>query len=493
MNDKHKIDDNLSLEDLRETLTSCSQNDTTPTASTTQTQENSQEATNEGNEAASTAMEKLPERTTSEASTQRTRMLEIYRQGDFIKDLSPTEYLIDNWIQTEALHVMFGESGSFKTFCVTDICEHIACTDFDTWCGKKVEHGEVIYLAGEGLNGIKKRFAGWCLKHGKNPADIPLYISPTSFFLDDTTPEHDVDTVIADIRAICSNPKLVVFDTLNRYMGGEENSATGMGAFVRACSKLINELHCAVLIVHHSGLAQESKGRGRGSGALYAALDIEIQCVKSGMTCNLIPTKNKDNDKDKPLSFNMEEIEIPNVRDKKGNPIRTTTLVPIFNEEATKTLATAEPETKKKSDTPKPSKAFTRGIDTFKEAAIRYGRLSTNETGESFIDVELKEWRKVAYETIEGNSKGNSEDSKRNKFNAARAALIEDAKTRILTRYENEEGTYYRLSRNNEVVDPTLRVEIFGAVMRRIEEENKSATANDAGAEAERTADMFKD
>lgn len=463
MTDTHVIDESMSFEEMRENILSLAQNDTTTSASTTPTQETSQEVSNGKTESASTTQKAENTQATGETSAHRTRMLEIYRQGDFLKDLSPTEYLIDNWIQTEALHVMFGESGSFKTFCVTDICEHIACTDFDTWCGKKIEHGEVIYLAGEGLNGIKKRFAGWCLKHDKNPADIPLYISPTSFFLDDTTPEHNVDTVIADIRAICSNPKLVVFDTLNRYMGGEENSATGMGAFVRACSKLINELHCAVLIVHHSGIAQDSKGRGRGSSALYASLDIELQCVKSGMTCTLTQTKNKDNEKDKPLSFNMEEIEIPNVRDKKGNPIKTTTLAPIFNEEATKTLATAEPENQKKSDTPKRRKPFTRGIDSFKEAAIRYGRLSTDDTGESFIDVELEEWRKVAYETIEG-------DNKRNKFNASRVALVEDAKTRVLTRHENEKGTIYRIARNNEAIDPTLRVEIFGAVMRRIEE-----------------------
>ena len=306
--------------------------------------------------------------------------------------------------------------------------------------------------------------------------------------LNTTLIEHNIDSTIANIRAVCPNVKLVAIDTLNRYMSGEENSATDMGAFVFACSKLQRELGCAVLIVHHSGLAQEAKTRARGSGSLHNALDIEIQCVKSGMTCTLTQTKNKEAEKDKPVSFDMKEIEIPGVRNKKGILVRTTTLVPIFNEAQTEALATAEPEKQKGKNH---SKAFTRGIKTFKEAAIRHGRLTTNEaTGEEFIDVELEEWRKVAYAMIES---GDSDSAKRSAFNKARIALVEEAEPHILTRYENAEGTFYRLARNGEA-EPTFRVETFAAVKRRIEEQKKSTKANEAdaaGGEMDATKNLF--
>ena len=425
-----------------------------------------------------------------------------YSLGEFLADLTPLEYLIDNWIQCEGLHVIFGESGSYKSFNVIDMCGRIACNDFDTWCGKKVEHGGVFYLAGEGVHGLKKRFAGWCLEHGKNPKDIPIHISPEAFTLDDKTPEHNIDSTIANIRAVCPNVKLVAIDTLNRYMSGEENSATDMGAFVFACSKLQRELGCAVLIVHHSGLAQEAKGRARGSGALYNALDIEIQCVKSGMTCTLTQTKNKEAEKDKPVSFDMKEIEIPGIRNKKGFLVRTTTLVPIFNETQTEALATAEPEKQRGKNH---SKAFTRGIKTFKEAAIRHGRLTTNEaTGESFIDVAFEEWREVAYEIIDvpnektGNYTNDKDtqkqrEKKRSAFNRMRATLIENEPP-IITHYEKEGTTYYRLSHNGEA-EPTFRIETFAAVRRRIEEEKKSATTNNddaGGGEMDATGNLFE-
>ena len=443
-------------------------NDTTPEGSTVQPNEGT---TNE------TSNEAIAHY--AQATNQQTLIHKYvsYPLGDFLADLTPMEYLIDNWIQVEGLHMIFGEPGSYKTFNVIDMCGHIACEDLDLWCGKTVEHGGVFYLAGEGVKGLKKRFAGWCLEHGKKPKDIPIHISPEVFTLDDKTPEHNIESTIANIRAVCPNVKLVVVDTLNRYMSGEENSATDMGRFILVCAKLQRELGCAVLIVHHSGLAQDAKGRSRGSGALHGAVDIEIQCVKSGLTCTLIQQRNKENEKDKPISFDMKEIEIPGVKDKKGNSVRMTTLVPIFNQSQTDAQATAEPEPQKKEKTPKPSVHYKRGVKTFKEAAIRYGRLSTNEAGDSFIDVELEEWRKVAYEIIEDNDN----DSKRNKFNNAKAFLVEYAEPPILSRYKNKEGTFYRLSRNNEAVDATFRSEIFAAVIRRIEEAKLSAKTNTTG------------
>ena len=197
-------------------------------------------------------------------------------------------------------------------------------------------------------------------------------------------------------------------------------------------------------------------------------------------------TKNKEAEKDKPVSFDMKEIEIPGVRNKKGVLVRTTTLVPIFNEAQTEALTTAEPEKQRGKNH---SKAFTRGLKTFKEAAIKHGRLTANEaTGEEFIDVELEEWRKVAYEIIEGDK-----DSQRNKFNNAKALLVEEAEPPILTRYENAEGTFYRLAHNGEA-EPTFRVETFAAVRRRIEEEKKSTTADNDGAgggEMDATGNLF--
>lgn len=417
----------------------------------------------------------------------------FYSLGEFLADLTPMEYLIDNWIQAEGLHQIFGESGSYKSFNVIDMCGRIACNDFETWCGKSVEHGGVVYLAGEGIKGLQKRLAGWCLEYGKNPNDIPFHISPEPFTLDDKTPEHCIETTIGNIRAVCPNVKLVVVDTLNRYMSGEENSATDMGAFVLACSKLQRGLGCAVLIVHHSGLAQDAKGRGRGSGALYAALDIEIKCEKTGMTCKLTQTKNKEAKKDNPVSFDMKEIEIPGVKDKKGNPVRMTTLVPIFNQSQTDAQATAETGTQGKNEFPNSVKF---ALKTYGIAAKLHGEIFTDnpDTDHETIRLDVEKWRNIFYKE----STADNDNTKRQAFSRARKDTAEQLE--IFTHYSEGGIEYYCLDLSDTKTKTAYRFDIHTAIKNREKAEaEKSAKANDAGAadadggktETNRTANLL--
>lgn len=409
----------------------------------------------------------------------------VFSLGEFLQDLTPVEYLIQDWIQANGLNMIFGESASYKTFCAVDMCASIACPDIELWAGKEIEHGDVVYFAGEGISGLKKRFAGWCLENGKSPQDIPLYIIPEAFALDDTSPEYCVENTIANIRAHSEKPALVVLDTLNRYMSGDENSATDMGQFIRACSRLTHELGCAVLIIHHSGLAQEAKGRARGSGALFNAMDISIHCVKSSMTCTLSQTKNKEARLASPLVFSMREVEIPNVRDRRGNLVKCTTLTPEYDSERTETAITAEIEQAKEKAKPKLSenKFFSRRM--YQQAAIEYGRIVVDDetTGHESIWLDVEDWRKVYYE----NSAADTPGGKRVNFNKARKEMAESTTTLNI---KNQEGrVYYCLDLSNDEIDMATRAAIQVGI--RAREKREQAEAEKASA-TERTGELFK-
>lgn len=408
----------------------------------------------------------------------------VFSLGEFLQDLTPVEYLIQDWIQANGLNMIFGESASYKTFCAVDMCASIACPDIELWAGKEIEHGDVVYFAGEGISGLKKRFAGWCLENGKSPQDIPLYIIPEAFALDDTSPEYCVENTIANIRAHSEKPALVVIDTLNRYMSGDENSATDMGQFIRACSRLTHELGCAVLIIHHSGLAQEAKGRARGSGALFNAVDVSIHCVKSGMTCTLSQTKNKEARLASQLVFSMREIEIPNVRDRKGNLVKCTTLTPEYDSEKTETAITAEIEQAKGKKKMKLSANFELGIKTYKEAAIEHGQIVVNdEIGHETIWVDLEDWRKIFYVRA-ANDKQNA---KRARFSSARREMAEEKE--ILSIEDKEGRMYYCLDLSNDGIDMATRAAIQVGI--RAREKREQAETEKASA-TERTGELFK-
>lgn len=396
--------------------------------------------------------------------------------GEACRTAKAPSYLIYSEVKAKGIHMTYGEPSSGKTFYVIDKCASVACEEIDSWHGKPIKHGEVVYFAGEASEGVKIRCKGWAKKRSINPDNVKMIIFDEVFALDDDKDvEHTIETTIKQIRKYAPNAVYVLFDTLHAFMSGDENLAVDARRFLAVCRKIVETFDCAVELIHHVGVSQDAKGRARGSSAWKGAMDIEtlVQTINqsnNGITCKLTQNKHKDGKKRKPLIFDMNEVTLDDLIDDAGKPV--TTLVPEFDEASTKETASAETFTTNKK---KPKKSFTNGIKTFKEAAIRFGRITADyETGQSYVDVELEEWRKVAYEILDGDSAS----AKRSKFNNAKAALVEDTEPPIITHYETDDGkTFYRLARNGEN-EPTFRMETFTAVMKRIEDTEKSTKAD---------------
>jgi RecA-family ATPase len=86
--------------------------------------------------------------------------------------------------------------------------------------------------------------------------------------------EREHARLVEAIRAQAGGPvAAVVLDTLNRSFTGSESSDEAMTAYVKACDAVREALGCAVIIVHHSGLAE---GRARGHTALLGSADAQI-------------------------------------------------------------------------------------------------------------------------------------------------------------------------------------------------------------------------
>jgi RecA-family ATPase len=69
----------------------------------------------------------------------------------------PVNPLIEDLLDEGALSVIYGDSGSGKTFCALDMGFHVSA-GLD-WNGKKVKRGLVVYVAAEGGKRIKRRIA----------------------------------------------------------------------------------------------------------------------------------------------------------------------------------------------------------------------------------------------------------------------------------------------------------------------------------------------
>lgn len=347
-----------------------------------------------------------------------TKKYSSFSFADCCRTPTPIKWTIKGYIPEQSLCMTFGASGSGKSFIVYDMAGAIASPEIETWQGRKLKHGHVIIFAGEGAAGVRQRFAGWAAKRNINPENVKLTVIDEAFHLDSEIEDYSIENTIANIREYSNEPALIVFDTLNRYMSGDENKAVDTGRMLEAYNKIIKELKCSIMIIHHTGNSEDAKNRARGSSAWKGALDIELQVTKDDKRITLKQTKNKDAELEKPIVFNLEKMIIPEWFDEDGEAVTTCTIE--INEILTQITAMQKKEDKK------PPQSELTAKETYSKAAQKTGSIMKdidNETGQEieFVALEVEDWRKTFYE----NSSADKDATKRQQFDRARKLLLE--------------------------------------------------------------------
>jgi hypothetical protein len=184
------------------------------------------------------------------------------------------QWLIEDVLPLRGLGLVFGKQGSFKSFVAMGLA--LAVMLGEPWAGKRVEKGNILYLAAEGGPGMAKRIAPHKAKH-----KIPR----GQFALVSTTPnlgagEGDLRALIAAVEGVNFAPALVVIDTAAAAIGAADENGAGMASLIANAARLAQRFDCFVLIVHHVGHDDGAKKRPRGWSGLGPALDVQILCER---------------------------------------------------------------------------------------------------------------------------------------------------------------------------------------------------------------------
>ncbi|EMN7269190.1 Cro/Cl family transcriptional regulator [Vibrio parahaemolyticus] len=233
------------------------------------------------------------------------------------------EWLVKGMFSKRSFGVIYGKSGSRKSFITIDMSCAIASGS--TWQNRRTQAGAVVYIAAEGQAGMAKRVKAWEIANKRKVKH--LYILGNSMMM--TTPS-DRNELINSIREIEGKNKvkvqLIVLDTLARNFDGDENSSDAMGKFIHACDLVKDTINASILCVHHSG--KDTSRGGRGSSALNAASDFEFQVThdsKTGLT-TLSNTKQKDAEEAPNLVFEFQPVDL-GVKCEDGEPITSLALL----------------------------------------------------------------------------------------------------------------------------------------------------------------------
>jgi hypothetical protein len=222
---------------------------------------------------------------------------------DALRDASQAiGWTVKHVIPSASIGMLFGGSGTFKSFIALDLALHVA--HGLPWMGRKTESGQVLYIAAEGGAGLWGRVEAWHRSRRMQWADAPLYVVPQAVDL-----TVDAWRVVDAAQAIGAQPRLVIVDTLSQTYSGEENSANEMAAYLREIGLRFRALwDCAVLLIHHSG--HEATERPRGSSAIRANLDYMLSVFRDEkeMIGTLACVKQKDGELFGDADFRMLKV-----------------------------------------------------------------------------------------------------------------------------------------------------------------------------------------
>ena len=326
----------------------------------------------------------------------------------FEGNMSRSSFLVDGLIEDETISLLFGAPASGKSF----IAMNIACSVASglPFFEQEVKRGSVIYVAGEGARGLRKRAYAWCQNTGFEWGELSVLLSERSVSILDTSEllklKDDIDKNIPKH----GKPALIIVDTLNRnFGGGDENSNADMGRFIKALEHFQKLYSCNILIVHHSG--HSDAGRVRGASALTAAVDAEY-CVrmKQGlieMSC----TKMKDDEAPHNAYYELQPL-----------PINLSGM--LLGE----SLAVLHPAAKDKAFNDVFPKKYALGIETLIEAESLFGE-QINKYGPK--SVSEQHWKEVYIRR----SPADSYEAKRKAFSRQKNGLVNDGFVEVNDNY----------------------------------------------------------
>ena len=228
-----------------------------------------------------------------------------------LKSFRACEWILKGYIAAgPSLCIFFSPSGLGKTFVVLDIFLTLAY-GLSSWHGVECRKARCLYMCAEGYAAVMPRVQCWLEQHDvADNRSVDFWIENGSITLDDPDSVAMLQKTL-DRRFGACKPDIIAVDTMNLFMKGDENATQNATTFVQALKALSAENNCTILLVHHTGIADEK--RGRGSTVFKGSLDTELRLSREKDNPDILifdQTKNRMGRlMDVPIAFLLEEHE----------------------------------------------------------------------------------------------------------------------------------------------------------------------------------------
>lgn len=202
----------------------------------------------------------------------------------------------------------FSPPGVGKTFVGTDQALHIA--HGLPWLGYPVSACPVLYCLSESTAAFPVRLAAWAQAHPEVQLDRDMfaqYERPLDIL-------DDGGKKLGELLE-ATEARVSYLDLWSDHFGtGDENSTAEMGRLVKILRQLAAKHDCSFVLVGHSGLSAQD--RGRGSSVIRGAADVELQlaAVGKGGVITITCTKSRDSARELPFAVRLKPVTLEDGR-----------------------------------------------------------------------------------------------------------------------------------------------------------------------------------
>lgn len=231
---------------------------------------------------------------------------------DQIDDVgSQHEWLMQGWLSIGDKSVVAGASRSGKSFLAIHIS--MCCAFNIPVFGIPIKKGGVVYQAGEGALGVKKRLKAWRQHHGVVfTANDPFVLlqKPIDIYRDTEKIKDLIDEINAHAQTFEVPLRLVVIDTLAKATAGaDEISGKDMSIVLDNVDTIQTKTGAHVMLVHHMN-AGGAKVRGHTS--IYANVDQVLLVNRDEETKirTVVLDKQKDDEEGARFQFELPQVVV---------------------------------------------------------------------------------------------------------------------------------------------------------------------------------------